>query len=284
MKHPLFSPILVAVAGLIFLFACSNKTGTSTETVTDAPNRDLVSVDESMTDPPFGALFEGSPDGEYGATGCIHNGTNCTGTPPGGEWASYDPQWETYFSYDDTSMTITANDSCRSVTTAPNNNCIFTVGDNGITQISFDFAISGDCHDPNYGTDWLAFWIYSDPWESTAEVDFLEACSGPNRGGLNTNFDGHCCQIGLFEQDTPDWQGSITAKFSGSGDNVYVRVSNSINDEIASTYLARDSGYLFVLDTSPTLAPACTVTISNLSMKGSVGASGQGCVGLVSGT
>ena len=236
--------------------------------------------EENATPQPFGALFAGTSDGSFGATGCIQNGTNCTGTPPQPEWAAFDPKWESYFSYDETSMTITANDSCRSVSTGPINNCIFTVGDNGVTEISFDFAISGPCHAEEYGTDWLAFWIYSDPWVGTAEVDFIEACSGPIRGGLNTNFDAHGQQIGIFQQDDPNWQGTITAKFTGSGSNVHAQVTNSHNNQTASTYLSKDSGYLFVLDTSPTNAKGCTVTISNLTMQGSVG-SGQGCVGLI---
>ncbi len=230
------------------------------------------------TPPPFGALFTGAPaPGEYGSGGCLSNETNCTGTTT----AEFDSNWQSYFVYDDTSMTITANDSCRTVSCRPDSACVFTLGDNGITEISFDFAISGPCHSEEFGTDWMAFWMFSDPWKGSAEVDFLEACSGPIPGGLNSNFDGRGDQVGIYEQSDPDWHGTITATFSGSGSDVFAQVTNSVNNETASSTLSRDSGYYFVLDTSPTNADGCTFTISNLSMKGSVGESGKGCAGLV---
>ena len=214
-------------------------------------------VAQESTGQTFGQLFVGSPWNKDGEGGC-----NATG-------GSYNGHWKSYFTYDSTSITLTAGNDCRTVNTATCNCCIFDVGDSAITQISFDFEISDSCH-TSEETDWLAFWMYSNPWTGTAEVDFIESKYGPG-SGLNSNFDGNGRQVVIFEStDTVKWKGSIVANFSGSGNSVTVSVSNSVNSNIATSTLSRDSGYFFVLDTSPTTASGCTVTISNVMAKGKI--------------
>lgn len=235
----------------------------------------------------FGQLFVASPCDADGEQGCNdeswQTSVRCIKESL---WDSLEFTCNTnassYFQYDDTSMTITAGNDCRTVNTGTNNTCKFTIGDNGVTQISFDFEVSGPCHDANIGTDWFAFWIYSNPWNKHVEADFIEGCNGPARGGLNTNFAGSSTQQYIFQESDPGpWKGSITASFSGSGDAVTIQVKNTVRpNAIAGTTLQRDTGYVFVLNTTPTLASGCTVQISNLKMEGTVPAGS--CAGLIS--
>ncbi len=166
-------------------------------------------------------------------------------------------------------MTMTAGGDCRTVNSY--DKCNFTLGDGGITQITFDFTVADSCHGAD-GTEWLAFWTYSNPWQSTVEVDFIESKFGPS-AGLNTNFDSNGTQVIIFDAKTTGWAGSITAKFSGTGDAVNVQVSNSVNGNVGTTTLVRDSNYFFVMDTATgTTASDCSFTISNLEAQGTVAA------------
>lgn len=208
-----------------------------------------------VSSPPFGNLFTGSPDGQDGEAGC-------TGT--------YNGNWKSYFTVTANSISIIAGNDCRTVNTNTNNSCVFNVGTGGVTQISFDYAVSDACH-ASQPADWLAFWIYSEPWKNTVEVDFIESTNGPGTG-LNSNFAGQGHQVVIFAGGAapPSWSGSITANFSGTGSAVNVTVSNSTNSNVASSMLTRSTGYFFVMDTTPTTATACTITVSNLSLVGTV--------------
>lgn len=272
MKHP----ILICSIATLLLFSCTsnNNNTTENETTTDSTATPLMDEEEVTQTASFGSLFACSPEGQGGSEGCLSQGANCTTLEPG----SYNGNCSEYFTFDNTSMTMTAGNDCRTVNTGTNNSCTFTLGDDGVTEIKFDFSISDACHDAS-GTDWLAFWIYSNPWVNTVEVDFIEGCNGPNAGGLNSNFAGVGTQIGIYTQSQENWSGTITATFSGTGDNITANVTNSVNGETATSTLTRSSGYFFVLDTAPTTANGCTVTISNLTMQGSV-PSGQ-CTGLI---
>jgi len=213
--------------------------------------------------PPFGQLFTGSPQGQDGEAGC--QGT-------------YNGNWQSYFTSIANSISMTAGNDCRTVNTHTNNSCVFNLGSGGVTQISFDFAVSDGCH-AAAPADWLAFWIYSEPWNSSVEVDFIESLNGPGTG-LNSNFAGNGHQVVIFPggASPPSWAGSITANFSGTGNAVNVQVSNSVNSNVATSTLARSTGYFFVMDTTPTTAGACTITVSNLSAVGTVPAGN--CAGL----
>lgn len=210
----------------------------------------------------FGQLFTRSPRKKFGSRACETR-------PP----YKRNKKWKSFFTHDSTSMSITAGNDCRTLNTGSNNGCVFTVGDNGITQITFDFDISDACHTAAV-TDWLAFWIYSQPWEQRAEVDFVESKYGPG-SGLNVNFAGVGRQQIIFPGGTsPTWKGSVTVNFSGSGSAVNVRVSNSVNSNVATSTLTRDSGYFFVFNTTATTESGCSITISNVKAKGSVARDG----------
>ena len=208
-----------------------------------------------LPSPSFGQLFTGSPQGKDGEAGC-------TGT--------YNGNWTSYFTSTATSISIVAGNDCRTVNTNTSNSCVFNVGTGGVTQISFDYAVSDTCH-ANQPADWLAFWIYSEPWNNTVEADFIESTNGPGTG-LNSNFAGKGNQVVIFAGGAapPSWSGSIVASFSGMGSAVSVEVSNSTNTNVATSTLTRSTGYFFVMDTTPTTANGCTITVSNLSVVGTV--------------
>lgn len=175
---------------------------------------------------------------------------------------------------------MTAGDDCRTVNT--HDKCLFNLGDGGVTQITFDFAVADSCHGSD-GTEWLAFWMYRDPWQNTVEVDFIESKFGPSEG-LNTNFAGTGNQVVIFDAGTSNWTGSITANFSGTGDAVQAMVSNSVNSNVGTATLAASDGYFFVMDTATgSTATDCTITVSNLSAQGNVASSSNpdNCAGLV---
>lgn len=223
----------------------------------------------------FGALFAKAKTGQNGDAGCYSKHPDATNNQP----------IDSFFVFDETSMTITAGTDCRTVQTRSNSSCVFKLGDDGVTQISFDFDISNECHTATgscssiqNGTvsPWLSFWMYSkngqNPYERSAEVDFIETNFGPGCG-LNTNFGGLGTQQVIYPADpNTHWTGTITASFSGSGTSVKTTITNSVNSNVASTTLSRDFSYFFVLNTSVAAATTlgCTVTISNLKMEGTV--------------
>lgn len=252
----------IFILALIFLVACnSNKPENNKE----APEKEKEET-LTQTAPVFGQLFTGAPYQQDGEAGC--------GDP-------YGSDWKKYFSYDPTSITMVAGDSCNTVDTKTNNSCVFSLGTGGITQISFDFQIDDACHDAT-SADWLSFWIYSEPWSNTVEVDFIETQNGPASGGLNTNFAGVGNQIYIFKAGVspPTWEGSVTATFTSvpSSDQVKVSVSNTINSNVATSTLDRSTGYFFVMDTTPSSFSGCSFTVSNVSAVGTVPA-GQ-CAGM----
>ncbi|PHR34385.1 MAG: hypothetical protein COA38_03735 [Fluviicola sp.] len=203
----------------------------------------------------FGGLFTASQCGENGTAGCIQSGGTCN------------TDAASYFSYNDTSMTMIVGNDCRTVSTA--DEAMFSLGDGGVTQISFDFEISDNCHAPETGIAWLAFWIYSKPWKNTLEVDFIESKFGPSNG-LNTNFAGApgTHQVQIFDTEA-SWKGSIVAKFTTNGNSVNVEVTNSNNSNVAKATLSGKDGYFFVMDTATgSTAEGGTFTISNLSVEG----------------
>ena len=222
-----------------------------------------VKGNPGTSSPAWPSLFTGSPQGQDGEAGC-------TGT--------YNGNWKSYAATTANSISITAGNDCRTVNTNTNNSCVFNVGTGGVTQVSFDYAVSDACH-ASQPADWLAFWIYSEPWNNAVEVDFIESTNGPGTG-LNSNFAGRPIQVVIFPGGAapPSWSGNITAKFSGTGSAVNVTVSNSTNSNVASSTLARSTGYFFVMDTTPTTASGCTITVSNLSVAGTVPSSQ--CAGL----
>lgn len=222
----------------------------------------------------FGQNFTKSPRKRYGGVACQKNG------------GRYNGRYRTYFTSNDTSMTITAGNDCRQVYSGGRNGCVFDVGDNGLTEISFDFDISGSCHLPPETVDWFSFFISSVPWTQHSEVDFIESKFGGNapgnqNNGLNTNFGGIGTQVPIFNgPNTGPWKGTVTATFSGTGDNVSVSVSNSVNTNVARSTLSTDTKYVFILNTTQTTATNCTVTISNVRTKGTVDLASNNCVGL----
>lgn len=237
---------------------------------------------ESSPEWAFAKLFTLSPSKDFGSAACQKQ------TPSGGVGApcndslrnSRNTNWNSFFSYDNTSMTLTAGNDCRTVNTGSNNSCVFTLGDSGITQISFDFEISGNCHTTDC-TAWLAFWVYSKPWQDSTEVDFVESLHGPAASGLNINFAGIGRQQYIYQAGNPPstWSGSITANFSGAGPTVNASITNSVRPGIvASSTLARNNDYFFVFNTAPTTKNGCTISISNVQAKGTV--SENNCIGL----
>ena len=224
---------------------------------------------QSSSGPVFGQMFTGSPCNNYGAVGCTQTGAKCN------------LNWQSYFTYTSDSISMTAgNDDCRTVNTY--DACQMTLGDGGVTQISFDFDVSDACHGSD-GTAWLAFWVYSIPWTNTVEVDFIESKFGPS-SGLNTNFAGTGLQVVIYDGSPgQSWTGSITANFAGSGSAVTAMVNNSVNDNVGVATLTRSTGYFFVLDTAAgTTATDCTITVSNVQAVGSVASSTNpdNCAGL----
>ncbi|MCP4549743.1 MAG: hypothetical protein GY835_25085 [bacterium] len=216
----------------------------------------------------FGQLFTGSPCDNYGSVGCTQTGAKCN------------LNWHSYFTYTTDSITMTAGNDCRTVNTYAS--CQMTLGEGGVTQISFDFDVSDACHGAE-GTAWLAFWIYRIPWNNWVEVDFIESKYGPSTG-LNTNFAGKGDQVIIFDgSQGQSWKGSITAKFSGTGNAVDVQVSNSVNSNVGSITLTANTEYFFVMDTAPgSTASDCTISVSNVQAVGSVASRSNpdNCVGL----
>lgn len=104
---------------------------------------------------------------------------------------------------------------------------------------------------------------------------------GGKNGALNANFAGNGQQVIIFPNSNPSWSGHITAKFSGSGDNVTATTTNSKNSRVASSTLTGSTGYFFVMDTALGSGgnTACSFTITNLKMQGTV-ADGQ-CQGIM---
>lgn len=206
-------------------------------------------------------LFTGSAEGQDGSEGCLQTG------------APYNGNWTEYFTATENSISITAGDDARTVST--DNNLNFNLGTGGVTQISFDFEITNYMNTSGLVT-WLAFWIYSNPWSGTVEVDFIESLNGPGgqNNGLNSNFAGQGNQVIIYDSSfTGPWTGSIIADFTSLGDNqVAVRVSNSVNSNVATATLTNDSGYFFVLDTcsSTPASGECVITISNLQYVGEI--------------
>jgi hypothetical protein len=98
---------------------------------------------------------------------------------------------------------------------------------------------------------------------------------------LNSNFAGNGQQVEFFQNANSNWSGHITAKFSGSGNNVQATISNNHDGQVASSTLTRDSGYFFVMDTALGSGgnTQCSFGVSNLKMQGTVPA-GQ-CQGII---
>jgi len=221
------------------------------------------------------ALFACSPcdpyPGQYGVAGCT------TQANPG----TCNSDCQSYFAPIENGMEMTAGNDCHTVNS--HEACTFTIGDNGVTQIDFDFTVTDECHETVDTTEWLSFWIFRNPWSSTVEADFIESLNGPGgkNGALNANFAGNGQQVIIFDNATPNWQGHITAKFSGSGSNVTATTANSHNSEVATSTLTEDSGYFFVMDTAlgSNGNTQCKFTITNLTMQGTV-PEGQ-CTGLI---
>ena len=114
---------------------------------------------DSKSIPNWPQLFTGSANGQDGSEGCIQTG------------APYNGNWQDYFTAGEDSISITAGDDARTVST--DNNLNFNLGTGGVTQITFDFEITNYMNTNGLVT-WLAFWIYSNPWSSSAEVDFVD--------------------------------------------------------------------------------------------------------------
>lgn len=253
-------PVLV-----LFLQACSSDGGGGSKP-------DLGSPEPSSPS----SLFACSPcnpyPGMYGVAGCTTQQPN-----PG----TCNEDCGSYFAAIPNGMQMTAGDDCHTVNS--HDDCTFDIGDNGVTQVDFDFTVTDACHQTIDTTEWLSFWIYSDPWNSTVEADFIESLNGPGgkNGALNANFAGNGQQVIIFPNSAKNWQGHITTKFSGSGSSVNATTTNSANDQVASSTLIRDSGYFFVMDTALGSGgnTACSFTVTNLRIQGTVPA-GQ-CTGLL---
>lgn len=259
-RRSIFLSLCLLSLCLLFFFS-SQFIGINTE---EAENTNSANVETTAT---FPQLFTGSICGRYGTAGCIEKGKTCNAN------------WHSYFTTTSTSITMTAGNDCRTVNT--HDACRFTVGDNGLTQISFDFNVSNACHGTS-GTEWLAFWMYRDPWQATAEVDFIESEFGPGTG-LNSNFSGTGKQVVIFDGSTSaPWSGSITATFSGTGTAVSARVTNSHNSNVATTILVQSDGYYFVMDTATgSNSNSCTINVSNLKVKGTISTPSSNCIGLI---
>jgi hypothetical protein len=163
---------------------------------------------------------------------------------------------------------IAAPNKCRTVSC--NENLNFILGNNGVTTINFYFSVTGDWSTQGEGLPWFAFWIYSNPWTNTREVDFIESVFGPGTG-LNTNFAGQGTQVAIYDLSTlTPWNGTITATFANvpNSDEIAVTVVNSVNSNVGTATLSTANGYFFVLDTAggATAGTNCQITISNLTM------------------
>ena len=219
-------------------------------------------------------LFGCSPcdpyPGQYGVAGCttVSHGT-CNS------------DCQSYFAPVDTGMQMTAGPDCHTVNS--HEACTFDIGDNGVTQVDFDFTVTDECHLTVDTTEWLSFWIFRNPWNSTVEADFIESLNGPGgkNGALNANFAGNGQQVIIFHNDNPNWSGHITTKLSGSGSSVLATTTNSHNSDVAMSTLIEDSGYFFVMDTALGSGgnTQCSFTVSNLKLQGTVPA-GQ-CQGVM---
>jgi hypothetical protein len=254
--------LMSSLALAVFVFqACS---GDSTE--------DDSSTDSSTV---YG-LFDCSPcdpyPGEYGVAGCTTQSPN-----PG----TCNSSCKSYTASIANGIEMTAGSDCHTVNS--HEACTFTIGDNGVKQVDFDFTVTNECHLTVDTTEWLSFWIYRNPWNSTVETDFIESLNGPGgkNGALNANFAGNGRQVIIFQNATQDWSGHITTKFSGSGSSVLATTTNSHNGEVASSTLIEDSGYFFVMDTALGSGgnTQCSFTVSNLKLQGTVPA-GQ-CAGVI---
>ncbi|MBM4268822.1 MAG: hypothetical protein FJ144_19775 [Deltaproteobacteria bacterium] len=231
-------------------------------------------ADSSRESDVFG-LFDCSPcdppPGDYGVAGCT------TQQNPG----TCNSNCQSYTASVPNGIQMTAGNDCHTVNS--HEACTFNIGDGGVTQIDFDFSVTDACHETVDTTEWLSFWIYSRPWSSTVEADFIESLYGPGgkNGALNANFAGNGQQVIIFPNSNPSWSGHITAKFSGSGDNVTATTTNSKNSRVASSTLTGSTGYFFVMDTALGSGgnTACSFTITNLKMQGTV-ADGQ-CQGIM---
>ena len=246
----------IAVAALVLLFqACSSDGGAGD----GGTKPDLGSPEPSSP----ASLFACSPcnpyPGMYGVAGCT------TQQNPG----TCNDDCASYFSSIPNGMQMVAGNDCHTINS--HDDCLFDIGDNGVTQVDFDFTVTDACHQTIDTTEWLSFWIYSDPWNSTVEADFMESLNGPGgrNGALNANFAGNGQQVIIFPNSAPNWQGHITTKFSGSGGSVSATTTNSANSQVASSTLIRDSGYFFVMDTALGSGgnTACSFPIANLKIK-----------------
>lgn len=258
---------LLSLPALLLLFqACSSDGGGGGGT-----KPDLGSPEPSSPS----SLFACSPcnpyPGLYGVAGCT------TQQNPG----TCNDDCSSYFASIPSGMKMTAGNDCHTVNS--HDDCLFDIGDGGVTQVDFDFTVTDECHQTVDTTEWLSFWIYSDPWNSTVEADFMESLNGPGgkNGALNANFAGNGQQVIIFPNSAPNWSGHITTKFSGSGSSVTATTTNSANSQVAMSTLIRDSGYFFVMDTAlgSNGNTACSFTITNLTLQGTV-PSGQ-CTGLI---
>jgi hypothetical protein len=224
-----------------------------------------VQADSSAASDVFG-LFDCSPcdppPGDYGVAGCT------TQQNPG----TCNSNCQSYTTSVTNGIQMTAGNDCHTVNS--HEACTFNIGDGGVTQIDFDFSVTDACHQTVDTTEWLSFWIYSRPWSNTVEADFIESLYGPGgkNGALNANFAGNGQQVIIFPNSNPSWSGHITAKFSGSGNNVTATTTNSQNSQIASSTLTGNAGYFFVMDTALGSGgnTACSFTITNLKMQGTV--------------
>lgn len=230
----------------------------------------------------FSQLFQPACNGTGGCQEDCYNGSGSTCACAQASAS----QWFTANTGTNSSITISAAASgqvyCRTVNTE--NTCQFSLGEGGVTQISFAYVVSSACSQPTpQGTEWLAFWIFNDPWQGTSEVDFIESRNGPS-AGLNSNFDGNGQQVAIFPPGPATWSGTITAKFSGKNQAVSVSVTNNQNSQTAITTLNSSTGYFFVMDTSGgSNNSSCTITVSNLVVQGNVPSTLNGqpnCVGL----
>lgn len=222
------------------------------------------------------SLFACSPcnpyPGMYGVAGC----TTQQPTP-----GTCNDDCASYFASIPNGMQMTAGNECHTVNS--HDDCLFDIGDGGVTQVDFDFTVTDQCHQTVDTTEWLSLWIYSERWNNTVEADFIESLNGPGgkNGALNANFAGNGQQVIIFPNAAPNWQGHITTTFSGSGGSVQAVTTNSANDQVAMSTLTRSTGYFFVMDTAlgSNGNTACSFTVSNLKITGTV-PDGQ-CTGLV---
>lgn len=270
--RPFAFPLTIATVFLLIAFPLASRA-------------DAQKTADQLTSATFPQLFQASCSG---TGGCEQDCLN--GDDPRNNFcecaAGTASQWFTTVTTGTPSIEIAAagaNETyCRTVNTE--NTCQFDLGDGGVNQISFDFVVSKECSQSTVqGTEWLAFWMFNNPWNGHSEVDFIESRFGPS-AGLNTNFDGNGHQVVVFPPGPATWTGSITATFKGTGNAVSVSVSNSANTNVGTTTLSSSTGYFFVMDTAGgSENSSCTITVSNLAVQGTVPSTLNGnanCVGL----